>query len=177
MFLVPLKTERLVIRKFQQKDLSAFLEFMLDEESTKYLAFTEEQKTEEGAKALFDLVYQSYESQTPIHSYVIAGQDQDHYLGSCGFTPYDEDIYECYYSVSKAQWGQGVATEAIKTIAEELSKTAEIRAYCHPNNVAAHRVAKKAGFIPKGLTLHQHFDIEGELFVYPRNNYFSPETV
>ena len=44
----------------------------------------------------------------------------------------------------------------------------EVRAYCHPENHAAHAVAKKAGFIHNGRRLHQNFGIAGELFVYKK---------
>ena len=168
MFSVPLETERFVIRRFQPKDLSSFLEFMLDDESTKYLAFGDEQKTDDGAKALFDFVCSSYESESPIHSYVIA--EEDRYVGSCGFAPYDEGIYECYYCVNKTERGKGVATEVTKAIAQVLSETLEVRAYCHPENSAAHAVAKKAGFIHNGLSLHKNFRTESELFIYKRDS-------
>ena len=168
MFSVPVETERFVIRKFQPKDFSGFLEFMLDDESTKYLAFGDEQKTDEGAQTLFDFVCSSYESESPVHSYAIAEQDSDRYVGSCGFAPYDEGIYECYYSVSKTERGKGVATEVTRAIAQVLSETLEVRAYCHPENYAAHAVAKKAGFVPNGLNLHKNFRIEGKLFIYEK---------
>jgi len=168
MFPIPLETERFIIRRFQPKDFNAFLEFMLDDESTQYLAFGDEQKTDDGAKALFDFVCSSYESDSPVHSYVIA--EEDRFVGSCGFAPYDEGIYECYYSVNKTERGKGVATEVTKAIAQVLSKTVEVRAYCHPKNYAAHAVAKKAGFIHNGLSLHKNFRIESELFIYKRGN-------
>ncbi len=170
MFTVPLKTEGFVIRKFELKDFSAFLEFMFDDESIKYLAFDDEQKTKDGAKALFDFVCNSYESEDPVHSYAIAEKDSDRYVGSCGFAPYDEGIYECYYSINKAECGKGVATEVTKAIAQALSETLEVRAYCHPENYAAHAVAKKAGFIHKGLSLHKNVGIEVELFIYKKDS-------
>jgi RimJ/RimL family protein N-acetyltransferase len=142
---------------------------MLDEESTQYLAFEPEQKIEAGAKALFDYVRSAYDSDEPIHSYAIAEKVSDRYVGSCGFAIYDKGIYECYYSINKPEWGKGIATEATKAMANQLAKTHEVRAYCHPQNHAAHAVAKKAGFIPQGLSFHQNFNIEGELFIYKKS--------
>ena len=168
MFSVPLETERFVIRPFVPNDLSTFLAFMLDPASTQYLAFTEEQKTAEGAKALFEFVCSSYDSKNPVCSYAIAGKASDRYVGSCGFALYDEGIYECYYSVNQPERGQGIATEVTRAMAQVLSETGEIRAYCHPQNSAAHAVAKKAGFIPQGLSWHQQFGLESELFLYEK---------
>jgi RimJ/RimL family protein N-acetyltransferase len=168
MIQIPIETDRFVIRRFKEKDLKAFLEFMLNGESTQYLAFEDEQKTEEGAKALFNYVCSGYDSELPIHSYVIAEKSSDRYLGSCGFAQYDGGIYECYYSINKTECGKGVATEVTKAIAQVLSETLEVRAYCHPENYAAHAVAKKAGFIHNGKSLHKNFGIEGELFIYKK---------
>ena len=165
MFSVPLETERFRIRKFEPKDLRAFLAFMLDSESTKYLAFGDEQKTEEGAKELFNFVCSSYGSDRPVHSYAIAEKNSDRYVGSCGFAPYDEGICECYYSVNEAERGRGIATEVTKAMVRVLSEAVEVRAYCHPENNSAHAVAKKAGFTHHGRQPHQNFGIEGELFV------------
>ena len=168
MFAVPLETERFIIRKFEAKDFGAFLEFMLDDESTKYLALGDEQKTDDGARALFDFVCSSYGSESPVHAYAIAEKDSDRYLGSCGFAPYGEGICECYYSVNKAERGKGVATEVATAIAQVLSETVEVRAYCHPDNYAAHAVARKAGFVHSGLSSHENFCMEVELFVYKK---------
>ena len=170
MFRVPFETERFVIRRFAAKDLDAFLAFMLDPESTRYLAFEEEQKTEAGARALFDYVVAAYDTADPVHSYVIAEKGSDRYLGSCGFSPYAEGIFECYYSVNVDERGQGVAAEATRAMAQELAKQVEVRAYCHLKNHAAHAVAKKAGFIPHGMQMHNVFGFAGELFIFPRQD-------
>ena len=137
---------------------------MLDDESTKYLMFDSEQKTEEGAKALFGNVCGAYESEEPIHSYAIAEKGTNRYLGSCGFAPYDDGVFECYYSVNKAETGKGIASEVIKELVNELSQEVEVRAYCHPENYAAHSVAKKCDMTPKGINKHKNFGNEGKLF-------------
>ena len=166
MFSVPLETERFIIRRFEAKDVDDFLAFMLDDESTKYLAFEDEQKTAEGARALFDFVYSSYESDNPIHSYVIAAKGTDRYLGSCGFALYDEGIYECYYSVNNTARGHGVAVEATKAIVQLLDEDSEVHAYCHPENHASRAIATKVGFVHKGSQVNKHSGLKGEMLVY-----------
>lgn len=167
---IPFATERLVIRRFEKTDLPLFLNFMLDSESTTYLMFEDEQKTEDGAKALFNYVCDAYDSNQPVHSYAIADKSTNRYLGSCGYANYDDGIAECYYSVNKSEVGKGIATEAISALAKTLSNSMEVRAYCHPKNYAAHQVAKKAGFISKGIQIHKNFGNTGELFVYDRSS-------
>lgn len=168
--LLPIETERLKIRQFKPKDLEHFLDFMLDEASTQYLAFDAEQKTRAGAIDLFNLVCNSYDSDNPIDSYAIATKDSDRYIGSCGFADYDTGIYECYYCVNSTARGQGIATEAVSCLVKYLSKIAEVRAYCHPDNFAAHAVAQKSGFSPQGKSWHKNFEMEGELFTYQKKS-------
>ncbi len=167
---IPFETARFVIRRFNDSDLLRFLSFMLNEESTKYLMFEDEQKTDVGARSLFDYVCGAYDSEEPVHSYAIAEKATDLYVGSCGYAPYDDGIVECYYSVNDDSAGKGIATEVTSVLAEVLSSEAEVRAYCHPENHAAHAVAKKSGFKSRGIHKHKNFGNYGELFVYKRTS-------
>lgn len=167
---IPFETERLRIRRFESKDLDAFLEFMLDEDSTKYLMFEDAQRTEQGARELFQFVSNSYDSPDIVHSYAIADKTTDEYLGSCGYSPYAEGIVQIYYSVNRGHWGEGIASEAVHDLTRGLSNHVEVRAYCDPNNQAAHAVAKNAGLESEGIQLHEHFGVEGELFVYKQGS-------
>lgn len=141
---------------------------MLDDNSTQYLMFEAKQKTEAGAIALFDYVCGAYDSPEPIHSYAIATKETNQYVGSCGYAPYDDGIYECYFSINQDETGKGIATEVTTALVAALAKEAEVRAYCHPENKAAHAVARKSGFVPMGLQKHQNFGNEGELFIFER---------
>ncbi|VEP13063.1 GNAT family N-acetyltransferase [Hyella patelloides LEGE 07179] len=163
---LPLETDRLIIRHFIDSDLEFFLSFMLNEESTKYLMFSAEQKTQSGAQYLFNFVCNSYNTENPIYSFAIADKKSNRYLGSCGFAPYDKGIYEIYYSINSSEEGNGLATEAIKAIVVPLAQKVEVRAYCHPQNNSAHNVALKSGFVFKNLATHKNFGNEGYLFIY-----------
>ena len=166
MIKIPMETSRFVIRRFEENDFQSFLNFMLDEESTKFLMFENEQKTESGAKALFDYVCGAYNSSEPVHSYAIAEKDTNRYVGSCGYAPYDDGIVECYFSINREEVGKGIATETTSALVKELSNVVEVRAYCHPENYAAHSVARKSGFESKGIHKHRNFENTGELFIY-----------
>ena len=169
MIQLPIFTERLIIRRFEEEDLEPFLNFMLDSESTKYLMFEDIQKTKAGAKELFDFVQASYDSPEPLHSYVIAYKNTGQYLGSCGFADYDDCIVEVYYSISRPFRGKAIAAEATIALATRLSSASEVRAYCHPENKAAHAVAINSGFLSKGMAMHKNFGIEGLLFIFQCN--------
>ncbi|MCO6510900.1 MAG: GNAT family N-acetyltransferase [Aridibacter famidurans] len=164
----PIHTKRLTIRRFEPSDLEPFLEFMTDEGSTRYLQFEEEHKSIAGATGLFEAVLAAYDSDEPVHSYAIADRESGEYLGSCGYAPYSEGICEVYYAVNRKHSGKGIATEATRAIAELLAEDFEVRAYCAPENKAAHRVALAAGFEDQGLATHEAFGNEGRLFVFKR---------
>ncbi|MAT42451.1 MAG: GNAT family N-acetyltransferase [Anaerolineaceae bacterium] len=167
---IPIETKRYVIRRFEKSDLPGFLSFMLNEESTKYLMFEEDQKTESGARVLFDYVRGVYDSNEPVHSYAVAEKENNQYMGSCGYAPYDDGIVECYYSVNQDETGRGIATEVLSALVKLLSSKVEVRAYCHPENAAAHAVAKKSGFKPRGIQYHKNFGSSGEFFVFEQNS-------
>lgn len=164
-----LKTDRLTIRPFQEKDLKGFLDFMLDKEATKYLMFSKEQKTKKGAAELFNFVISSYDADTPIHSYVVADKN-DNFVGSCGFSEIDKDkkIYECYYSILPSMWRNGYATESMKALIQYCFKTLkvkEVRAYMSPENPMSAGVASKNGMTYAGIQKHPLFQNEGKLYV------------
>lgn len=169
---IPINTERLIIRPFESKDLEPFLSFMLDDESTRFLTFDAEQKTKPGATALFEYVLQAYASPEPVHSYAIVERETGEYVGSCGYAPYEEGIVECYYCVNSEHRGKGIATEAAKALIQALVSSTEfreIRAYCHPENSAAHDVALRLGMTAKGQAKHKDLDTPGKLFVQIAN--------
>ncbi|MEC4892577.1 MAG: GNAT family N-acetyltransferase [Oscillatoria sp. PMC 1051.18] len=164
---LPIRTKRLVIRQFLVKDLPAYLEFMLDLDSTKYLAFTDEQKTEQGATDLFNFVTSSYNSDNIVHAYAIALAESDEYIGSCGFSPYENKIYECYYSINSPYRRKGYAVEAMTALFQALSalgKIAEIRAYSSEENLPSLNLAQKLGMKYQGKAVHAHSGLAGVVY-------------
>jgi ribosomal-protein-alanine N-acetyltransferase len=169
--LFAIETERFSIRRFEPQDIGPFVEFMLDDIATRYLMFTDGQKTREGARAMFEYICNTYESVESVNAFAIVEKGSNRYLGSCGYSPYDKDILECYFGVNRPECGYGIATEAIAALLRQLPVASEVRAYCHPENYAAHSVARKAGFVSKGPAKHKHFGNATVLFVYASGNW------
>jgi ribosomal-protein-alanine N-acetyltransferase len=168
---LPITSDRLIIRQFSATDLDTYLEFMLDPDSTKYLAFAPEQKTRQGATDLFNYVVASYAADNPaevIHAYAIALKEDNTYIGSCGFSAYEPPaIYECYYSINQPYRQQGYAYEAMLALIKALAETAtitELRAYSNPANLASIKLAQKLGFSDRGKTTHQHSGLDGVMY-------------
>lgn len=173
--MINIKTEKLAIRPFQEKDLDLFLKFMLDENATKYLMFTEEQKTIQGATDLFNFVISSYDSANPIHSYVVVDKE-DNFIGSCGFSKLYEDknVYECYYSILPRYWRQGLGTESTRALIKYCFNKLnidEIRAYMHPDNPMSEGVAKKIGMNYAGIQKHPQFGNEGKMYFIKKEDW------
>ncbi|QDT40316.1 hypothetical protein Pan241w_03720 [Gimesia alba] len=162
---ISIRTERLLIRRFTSTDSSGYLRFMLDDGSTRFLAFDEEQTTEAGARALFNYVIENYDSPDVVHAYAIADANSDAYVGSCGFAPYDDAVVECYFTINPEHRGNGFAVEATKALVASLSHLVEVRAYCHADNVAAHCVARRCDMIPLGSGRNKNPGLEGLVFV------------
>ncbi|MCD1196861.1 GNAT family N-acetyltransferase [Vibrio cholerae] len=168
MIQLPIHGNTLSIRLFEESDFVPFLSFMLNKSSTQFLMFSEDQKTEAGAKELFDYVVNSYGSPEHIHSYAIVDKLTNVYVGSCGFSPYSDGIVECYFSINEEFTGQGYATKALSLLIDSLPSSFEVRAYCSPENKAAHSVLVNCKFSSNGLSKHAHFETEGLLFTYQK---------
>ncbi len=162
---LPLNTDLLRIRRFQPSDREAFLTFMLDPDSTRFLMFPDEVRTETGASGLLDQVIAAYDSEEPIQSYVIALQGDDRYVGSCGLAPYPVGGCEIYYALNPECRGHGYATEAMAALLARIPGDVIVRAFVHPRNRAAHAVAERLGMVSRGEHAHAQSRIVGHLFV------------
>ena len=172
-----IQSNRLVIRPFRHEDLDSYLDFMTDEQATRYLLFEPEEKTHAGARALFDFLRQSYETDEPIWALTIATEAEG-FIGSCGISPIDGTIYECYFGLLPKHWGCGYATEATRALLEYLfSKTAvtEIRAYMSPNNPNSCGVAERIGMRRNGIQIHPGFANEGLLYSITKQEWESQQ--
>jgi [ribosomal protein S5]-alanine N-acetyltransferase len=166
-----IETERLIVRPFQERDLDRYLAFMTDPAATQYLMLTELQKTEPGARQLFDAILASYHTDDPI--LVLAIELKGHgCIGSCGCAPLPTPgIYEIYYNLLPAYWGRGYATEAGRALITYClldTSCHEIRAYISPENVKSAAVAERAGMLHWGIHRHPTFGNEARVYVLRR---------
>ena len=163
-----LETPRLIIRPFTQEDLELFIKFMINKQVTKYLMFSDYQKTREGAVELFTMVMDSYDTDQPIHSYAIELKN-DYFIGSCGFSLLKNTplIIEVYYSLLPAYWKKGYATEATNKLIEHCFHhlhVHEIDAYMHPDNPDSEGVALRVGMRYAGIKKHPIFQVDGKKY-------------
>ena len=168
-----LETPRLRIRPFVPDDFEAFAAFMADEEATRYLLFTTEQKTRQGARAILESALGSYRTDEPIFVLAVVDKEEGGYVGSCGLSLMPEGLgYECFYTVVRARWGRGYGTEILKGLlayAFHECRLERVVALIMPENVASGRVAEKAGMTYDGLVVRT--DIDQEMMHYSARRY------
>lgn len=148
-----IRTKRFVLRRHRAEDLDAFAAFLADPDAVRYMAFTQDQKTREGADQMLRWVIGAYDSDEPVFSLTIAGADGRGYLGSCGLHPDPAGGVEIYYTVIPSEQGKGIATEAAAALVDFATAEPGIRritAFVVPENVPSVRVAEKLGFRDDG---------------------------
>ena len=168
-----IETERLLIRPFKLEDFEPYLEFITDDQATRYLLFNDDQKTVEGARELLDFIITSYETDEPVFACAIALKN-DLFIGSCGISAVAEGgVNECYYSLLPRYWGKGYASEATEALIRYCFKhldVSEMRAYIQPGNRQGIEVAKRVGMKSDGSAKHPLFGIEASLYTINRTD-------
>lgn len=172
---VILETARLRLRPFTAGDRKDFSRFMTNNVVTQYLNFLPAQRTEEGAEDLLDQVMDSYGTDRPIFSLVIAEKAKNRFIGSCGFTPLDDEKnLECYYALLPEYWGRGYATEAVSKLIEyafEMLGASSVSAYTSIKNRRAWGVAQRCGMKDMGPVRYRK--LPGKKFSITRVEYLN----
>jgi len=155
---VELLTPRLRVRRHRLDDIEAFVRFMGDAELTRFLLFTEEQKSPVHAREMVESVIASYDGDDPICSLTIAERARDTFVGSCGLAAVDGAAGpEVYYTLIREAQGRGYATEAVTALLDHAFREAqveEILAHVSRANHASIRVVERLGMSAVGPAPH-----------------------
>ncbi|MEV4919343.1 GNAT family N-acetyltransferase [Streptomyces tirandamycinicus] len=143
-----------ILRRHRSADGEAFAAFLTDPEATRYMAFTAEQKTTQGAQSMLDYVISAYGSDHEVLSLTIADAADDAYLGSIGGTATEtEGVVEIYYTIVPGAQGRGLATDAVRLLLAylfALPGVTSVRADVTIENRPSLRVLEKLGFEDRG---------------------------
>jgi len=131
------------LRRVEQGDLDAIFEYMRDPESVRMAAFTAEDPNDRSA---FD-AHMAKIMSSP-ETWVRAITRDSRLVGTIG-SWVAEGVTEVTYWVDRACWGQGIATQALRLLLEEIT-VRPLRARAASDNVGSLRVLQKAGFRPIG---------------------------
>jgi RimJ/RimL family protein N-acetyltransferase len=150
-----LTTERLIIRRFQDSDLESFLAYHNDPEVAKYQGWSLPY-TRESALAFID-VMKSIQLAAPGMRCQIALELKatGEMIGDIFFIVLQEDLRlaRIGYSLSRAHWKHGYASEAVSRMLDYLFGELclhRVAADCDAENIASVRLLERLGFRREG---------------------------
>lgn len=142
-----IETERLYLRQFNDDDLDSYAGIMGDDEVGKWLP-KERGLTREETKGLMDYILKNWD-EYGYGIWAVTEKNSGILLGHCGLRMLPETSeVEVLYALAKNYWGNGYATEAVKTCVAygfESLKLERIIGLTKPDNIASRRVIEKAG--------------------------------
>ena len=172
-----LETDRLLIRPFIPDDFEPFFSFLRDDRATRYLSFTREQRTFQGAQDLVDMIVANYGKPEQIFVLAVIRKQDLQYVGSLGLYPVDSSSdTEIFYTLLPKYWGKGYATEAShRLLAYAFSELGleRIVAFIFPHNEASERVAVRLGMMDLGFILKKLDSQKVKLYSLNRAEFFT----
>ena len=157
--MIELKTERLILRPFEESDLDVMAGLMADMD---FMRFSLGVLSREKTAAFLEKVRARDRAGLP-SQFALLLRARDQLIGYCGFFAQvvdDVEELEIGYRLRPDCWGQGLATEAARAVRDygfnEL-KLARLISLIHPDNAASKRVAEKNGMIPEKETVFRGF--------------------
>jgi len=142
---------RLALRPHVAADLPAFQRFVGDPDSVRYMAFTPEQCTPEGAAALMQAVLDSYTTSAPILSLTVTDAS-DAYLGAAGAAPTGDGAVEVFVTLLPEYRGRGLSPRILDLLTAHLAACGANRAVADivAENAASVAMVERAGFAREG---------------------------
>ena len=140
-----LETKRLLLRPFTSADRQAFYQIVSNPENLAFI-FPVKTSQEEAENLMVEMFMRA-----PLGKWAIVAKETRQLIGAISFEKLNEQTRqaELGYFLHRDHWGQGLATEAVRTISflghYELGLT-DISIIVHLENIASQKVAEKAGF-------------------------------
>lgn len=162
---IRIETERLVLRRFTMDDASSmFCNWASDMDVCKYMRWMPHSEEEETKKVLGSWTA-SYDKMD-FYQWAITLKEKEEPIGAIGLLEVNENDLcgDFGYCISKKFWGQGITTEALKSIlsfAFDSIGFNRIEAYHSINNPASGIVMQKAGMVFEGLAKQKYRSISG----------------
>jgi RimJ/RimL family protein N-acetyltransferase len=150
-----LETERLRLRPVSADDLDEFAELYADADVMRYIGIRGALTREETAERL-DFMLDHWRKHG-FGMWTMLRKDDGAFIGRCGLRYVENSTeMELGYTLKKAFWGQGFATEASLVVvryAFEMMRVGRLVALADPDNKASINVMKKVGMTFERLGL------------------------
>ena len=147
--MIVLQTERLVLRHFVPDDLDPLARLYADPEMRRY--YPDGTRTREQTRAEMDWFLNGHPEHPQLGLWATVDRHTGEFLGRCGLLHWVMDgrpEVEVAYLIDKRRWGQGLANEAARAIAQHAQQTLGLtRLIClvMPGHEASAAVARKIG--------------------------------
>lgn len=112
-------TDRLILRKFTEKDIEALYQILKDEEVNQFLPWFP-LKTIEEAEKFYREGYVSEYRKTQAYAYAICLKSDNYPVGYIKLGM--EEPHDFGYGLRKEFWNQGIVTEAGKAVIKQIKK-------------------------------------------------------
>jgi len=140
-----IETERLLLRQFHETDFDVYAAMLADPEVARFIGGVRDKI---GARQHFDAACAHWRDRG-YGKFAIEDKASGKMIGRCGPTLHgDAPETELGWTIAKASWGCGYATEAACACAAWMFETlyfTEVVSFIDPANVASVRVAEKLG--------------------------------
>jgi RimJ/RimL family protein N-acetyltransferase len=163
--MLPIRTERLLLRELTFDDIPALNAIERDPSVTRYMSF--DPQSPEQTRAYIEKS-RADAAATPRLTFdlAIVPHGETTLLGRCGLGIARPEHREAsiWYVLSPAAWGRGIATEACLALLDlgfGPLRLHRIWADCDPRNAASCRVAGKLGMTHEGV-LRENYFLKGE---------------
>lgn len=112
-----LHTERLILRRFTEKDAGAFFEIMGDPQVSAFLPWFAPESLEQAEDLLRKQYLESYTKPAGFR-YAICSGSEDVPIGCVKVD--DNDSHDLGYALKREYWHQGMVTEACRAVVEQV---------------------------------------------------------
>ena len=138
------ETERLILRKFETADREDMFEILSDEKTNTFLPWFTVKNAEEAERFIKERYISFYERESA-YRYAICLKESMKVVGYIGIS--DDDSHDLGYGINRKFWGQGIASEAARAVAERVKNAGweYITATHDVNNPMSGRVMEKTG--------------------------------
>lgn len=144
-----LETQRLLLRHFVMDDLEDLVKFYSDPEVITYIPDAPRSRDE--TKAELEWHMNGHPKFPELGLWAAIYKVSDQFIGRCGLLPWTidgQEEVEVAFALSKAHWGQGLATEAAQALVRygfEHLRLSRLICVIEPDHQASIKVATKIG--------------------------------
>ena len=150
---VVFNTDRLIVRRWKEDDLSSIVSVYGDHDAMRWVA-DGNAISREDCERWIEVTQNNYRTRG-YGMFAVVAKHHSTVVGFCGLVhPGGQVEPEIKYAYHRTQWGQGFATEAAYAMLRYGARThglQRIIATASPANIASHKVLLKAGMQQGGL--------------------------